>query len=103
MAESMKDRSNIAALAITLEAIVVALARAQVKALDATGKAGFADDVSANVEAICREIATLAPTAGRNANLSASAAKAAAARIHRDALDLVKEFNADLFGSPGSP
>jgi len=102
MAEPIKDRSNIAALAITLEAIVMALARTQLATRDAAGKAEFATEMSANVDAICGEIAALAPTAGRNANLSASAAKAAAARIHRDALDLVREFAADLIG-PAAP
>jgi hypothetical protein len=98
MAQPMKDRSNIAALAITLEAIVMALARAQIATFDEAGKAAFVEQLAANVETICSEIAVLAPVSGRNANLNASAAKAAAARIHRDALDLVKEFAADLVG-----
>jgi len=103
MTEPIKDRSNIAALAITLEAIVMALARARIATLDESGKAGFANEISANVDSICTEIAALAPAAGRNANLSAGAAKAAAARIHRDAVDLTKEFIADLLGQPAAP
>jgi hypothetical protein len=103
MAEPIKDRSNIAALAITLEAIVMALARVQCATLDEAGKAGFAKEISANVDAICGEIAALAPAAGRSANLSSSAAKAAAARIHRDALDLSREFMADLLRPSEAP
>ena len=99
----MKDRSNLAALAVTLEAIVMALVRAHVSALDQAGRDSFVRAVAANVEVICREVAVMAPAAGRNANLSAGAAKASAARIHRDALDLVKEFEADLTGPLARP
>lgn len=103
MAEPIKDRSNIAALAITLEAIVMALARAQIATLDEAARAQFAREISGNVDMICGEIAALAPAVGRNANLSSSAAKAAVARIHRDALDLIKEYAADLLRHPEAP
>lgn len=98
MAEAMKDRSNVAALAITLEAIVMTLARAHVATLDQAGRGSFAKEISDNVDAICNEVAALAPATGRSVNLSASAAKASAARIHRDALELVKDFTAELIG-----
>ena len=98
MAEPIKDRSNLAALAVTLEAIVMALARAHVATLDEAGREAFAREISGNVDAICHEVAALAPATGRSANLSISAAKASAARIHRDAQELVKEFEADLIG-----
>lgn len=98
MAEAMKDRSNVAALAITLEAIVMTLARAHVAALDQAGRGSFTEEISDNVDAICNEVAALAPATGRSVNLSASAAKASAARIHRDALELVKDFTAELIG-----
>lgn len=98
MAEAMKDRSNVAALAITLEAIVMTLARAHVATLDQAGRGSFTKEISDNVDAICNEVAALAPATGRSANLSASAAKASAARIHRDALELVKDFTAELIG-----
>lgn len=99
MVEPMKDRSNVAALAVTLEAIVMTLARAHVATLDQAGKAAFAADISGKVDAICNEIAALAPAAGRSANLSAGAAKAAAARIHRDAQELAQDLTAELVGS----
>jgi hypothetical protein len=98
VAEAMKDRSNVAALAITLEAIVMTLARAHVATLDQAGRGSFTKEISESVDAICNEVAALAPATGRSANLSASAAKASAARIHRDALELVKDFTAELIG-----
>jgi hypothetical protein len=94
--QAMKDRSNVAALALTLEAIVMAVARAHVAKLDDAGKQTFAKEIAANVDTICAELVALAPVTGRGANLAPAAAKAAAARIRADAQELVKDFAADL-------
>lgn len=95
-AKPMKDRSNPAALILTLEAIVMAVARAHVATFDEPGKQAFAKDIAANLDIICAELVAMAPVIGRGTTLAPAARKAAAARIRSEALELVKDFVADL-------
>lgn len=94
----MKDRSNVAALVVAIEAVVMSLAKAHVATLDAAAKAAFETDVGECLSLICSEIVAQAPVTGRGVSLAPAAAKAAAARIERDAQDLLAEYRIELFG-----
>lgn len=96
---AMKDRSNIAALVLALEAVVMTLAKARVAGLDAAGKAAFQTDVSASLDLICGEVIAQAPVTGRGTSMAPAAARAAAMRIEQDARDLLTEYSLELFGS----
>jgi hypothetical protein len=94
----MRDRSNLAAQVLVLEATVMALARAYSATLDVDAKSTFAKEIVANVDLICSEVIAQAPVTGRGANLAPGAAKAAAARLHADALELINDLADELVG-----
>ena len=97
---AMKDRSNVAALVLVLEAIVGAIAKNHLAALNADAQAAFKADIAKNLDSITNEVIVQAPVTGRGASLAPAAARKAASRIQQDAPGLLADYLADLFPPP---
>ena len=94
---SMKDRSNVAALVLVLEAIVTAVAKSHIAGLNDAGKQACKADIAESLQTICGEVVASAPITGRGASLAPAAAKRAAGKIQEDAEGLLQDYLGDLF------
>lgn len=94
---SMKDRSNVAALVLVLEAIVTAVAKSHLATLDSSARAAFRAEISNNLGTICDEVVAQAPVTGNGARLAPKAAKLAASILKEKSEGLLDDYLGDLF------